>query len=315
MKFFSLVTLSLTALLSAVSASYYKASRMTYYGGPGDEYSTKDPFCQDYSSNVPRDVSGISYYVAISADVLSKSNAKDFCGKKIKLSNAENGRSLTALVVDKCRSCGYGNVDLSVKAFKYLSADHMSVGVLKQVSWCIVDGPSKFACPSSSSSSSSSNSSSKNNTKKTTTTKKSSSSSSSSSSKANAKAGGVYVELEKGTRYGYASVEKKIKYYSGNGYVKFTKPYHNKSNTAVQAYVKMKYEGKYNIIVKYNNPNHGTVTNRIVVNNNVYKINFGKTGSEWKKMSIKAVPFKKGTNFVEVKATDGYMSFDYVYIE
>jgi len=305
MKFLSLVTLSITALCSFVNAYYYKA---TYYGGPGDESSTKDPFCQDYSSKVPSSVSGIPYYVALSADILSKSTAKSFCGLKIKLNNAENGRSLTALVVDKCRSCGYGNVDLSVEAFRYLSKDHLSKGVLKQVSWCIVDGPSQFRCPSSSTSSSSTSSSS-------SSSSKSSSSSSSSSSSTHRSAGGVYVELEKGTRYGYCSIAKSVKYYSGNGYIKFTKAHHNSQRTRVDAYVNVKKAGLYNIKIKYNNPNSKKTTNRIVINNNYYSINFSKTGNSWEKVSLKNVPFKAGKNLVEIRATDGYMNFDYVYIE
>lgn len=311
MKFFSLISLTITALTSLVSADYYQASRITYYGGPGDEYSTKDPFCQDYASNVPSSVSGIPYYVALSADILNKSNAKQYCGLKIKLSNAENGRSLSALVVDKCRSCGYGNVDLSVEAFRYLSADHLSKGVLKQVKWCIVNGPSKFACPSSSSSNKTTT---KKTTTKKTTTKKSSSSSSSSSSTVR-KTGGVYVELEKGTRYGYSSVGTSVKYYSGNGYVKFTKSHHNSQRTRVDAYVNMSKAGLYNLKIKFNNPNSSSVYNRLVVNNNYYSIKFSKTGSSWSKIRLTGIPFKAGKNLVEIRATDGYMNFDYVYIE
>jgi len=306
MKFFSLFTL--TVLLSVVSADY-KSGRVTHYGGPGDEHAIDDPFCQDYSSNVPKSVKNMDYYVAISTDTLTKSNAKDFCGKTIRLYNGETGKSLSAMVVDSCGTCDYGNIDLSVKAFKYLSNNDLDKGVLRQVSWCIEGGPSKFACSSSSSSSNSSKNSS---SKKSTTTTKSTSSSSSSSTR---KAGGVYVELEKGTRYGYSSVERSIKYYSGSGYVRFTRSTHNSTTTSVQAYVKMKKAGNYNIIVKYNNPNSTPVSNRIVINNNVYKIKFGKTGSEWKKMSLKGIPFKEGSNLVGVKASDGYMSFDYIYIE
>jgi len=310
MKFLSLITLTVTALSSLVSADYYQASRITYYGGSGDEWSTMDPFCQDYASNVPRSVSGIKYYVALSADVLTKSNAKSFCGKKIKLSNAENGRSLSALVVDSCRSCGYGNVDLSVEAFRYLSADHLSKGVLKQVKWCIVDGPSKFACPSSSSN----NVTTKKTTTKKTTTKKSSSSSSSSSSTAR-KTGGLYIELEKGTRYGYASVGTSVKYYSGNGYIKFKGASHDGQRTRVDTYVNMSKAGLYNLKIKYSNPNNSAHTNRLVVNNNYYTIKFSKTGSEWAKVKLSGIPFKAGKNLVEIRATDGYMYFDYVYIE
>jgi len=324
MKFLNLVTLSLTALSSFVSADYYHASRITYYGGSGDEDSVKDPFCQDYSSNVDKYLRGMDYYVALSADVLSKSNASSYCGKKIKLNNNENGRSLTATVVDKCRSCGYGNVDLSVKAFKYLSDDHMSKGVLKQVEWCIVDGPSKFACPSSGSSSnktsSKKKSSTKTSTKKTTTTKKSSTkktSSSSSSSSSKKKAGGIYVELEKGSRYGDVSKAYDLKYYSGSGYI-YIDDAEGSSGTRsrVAAKVNLSSAGKYTIKVKYNNSKSSSRKNRIVINDSqVFSIKFSPTGSEWKKLTIENVQFKKGENIVQVRATDGKMSFDYIYIE
>jgi len=313
MKFLKAITLSLTALLTVARADYYKASRITYYGGSGDEDSVKDPFCQDYSSRVDKYLSGVDYYVALSADILGKSNALSYCGKKIKLNNAENGRTLSALVVDKCRSCGYGNVDLSVKAFRYLSDNQMSKGVLKQVKWCIVDGPSKFACPDSSSSSS--NKTTKKTTTKKTTTKKTSSSSSSSSS--SRRAGGIYVELEKGSRYGDVSKAYDIRYYSGSGYIYIGEP-ESRSGTRsrVAAKVNLKYDGKYDIVVKYNNNRSSCRENRIIINdNNVYRINFGKTGSEWKKLTIKGVPFKKGDNVVQVRATDGKMAFDYIYIQ
>ena len=328
MKFFSLISLTVTAFSSLVSAGYYQASRITYYGGPGDEYSTLNPFCQDYASNVPSSVSGIKYYVAMSADILSKSSAKNYCGKTINLSNAENGRNLSAIVVDSCRSCGYGNVDLSVEAFRYLSADKLSKGVLRQVKWCIVDGPDQFACSSSSSSN-------KTTTRKTTTTKKTTTtskkttqkysspsssssysySSSSSTSSSVRKAGGIYVQLEKGSRHGYSSVERRIKYYSGDGYVRFTKASHGSKRTRVEAYVYMKKAGLYNIKVKFNNPNSSSVVNRVVINNNYYSVNFSKTGDSWAKVKLRNIPFKAGKNLVQIRATNGYMSFDYVYIE
>ncbi|ORX83731.1 hypothetical protein BCR32DRAFT_326244 [Anaeromyces robustus] len=312
MKFFNLITL--TSLLSFASASYYKANKVTYYGGSNDNNSERDPFCQDYSDKVPEDLAkhNINYYVAISRDNLSKSTAKSYCGKTIKISNAENGRSLNALVVDRCGSCSYGNIDLSRDAFRYLSNNQMSKGVLKQVSWCVVGGPSTFACPDSSSSG---NKTTKKTTTKKTTTKTTSVKNYSSSSSDHKTAGGIYVELEKGTRYGYASVERKIKYYSGSGYVKFTKSSHNGSTTKVAVKVNMKYAGKYNIKIKYNNPNSSKVSNKVVINNSEYKISFEKSGSEWKKVTLRDVKFNKGENVVAIKASDGYMNFDYIYIE
>ncbi|ORY24423.1 hypothetical protein LY90DRAFT_675205 [Neocallimastix californiae] len=294
MKLYNLFTLT-ASLLSIVSASYYKASRMTYYGGPGDEDSVKDPFCQDYSSKVDKYLTGVDYYVAITAEILSKSNASSYCGKKIKISNAETGRSLTALVVDKCHSCGYGNIDLSVEAFRYLSRDHLSQGVLRQASWCIVDGPSKFACPSSSSSSTSS---------------------SSSSSSSTVSAGGIYIQLEKGTRHGDVSKRYDIKYYSGSGYIYIGSPY-SKSGTrsSVAAKVDLRKSGKYNIIIKYNNSSSSSKENRIVVNDsNVYKVKFGKTGSEWKKLTIEGVRFKSGENIIQVRATDVFLNYIFIFI-
>ena len=338
MKFINLVNLSLLAL-SSVKASMYHASRITYYGGSSDGDSEKNPFCEDYSDRVPHDVGDIDYYVALSSEVLSKSNAREFCGKKIRLSNAENGRSLTALVVDKCGSCDYGDVDLSRKAFKYISNDQMSKGVLKKVSWCIEGGPSKFACSSSDSSSSSNKKTTKKTTKTTKTTKKSSTrttkksstktkttktkttkttkkSTYTTSSSSSRSAGGVYIELEKGTRYGDVSKATSIKYYSGSAYVYIDDAESSSgSRSRVAAKVNLSKSGKYDIVVKYNNSSSKCRENRIIINDsNVYRINFGKTGSDWKKLTIKGVPFKSGQNIIEVRATDGKMSFDYIYI-
>jgi hypothetical protein len=248
--------------------------------------------------------------------------------KKIKLTNAENGRSLTATLVDSCGSCGSRDVDLSRKAFNYLSDGHMSKGELYQVTWCVVGGPGKYSCSDSSSSNNTKKTTKKTTTKKTTkttkttkktTTKKSSTKTTKTSKSSTTtpcerrKTGGVYIELEKGTRYGSASVERKVKDYSGKGYVQFTKA--SSGRTRVAAKVIMKYAGKYNIKVKYNNPNSSKVSNKIVINNSEYKVKFEKSKNDWKKVSIKDVYFKKGENIVAIKAYDGYMNFDYIYIE
>jgi len=327
MKFLSLVTLSLTALCSFVSADYIQCKRATHYGGPGDEDSVKNPFCQDYASNVDKYLRGIDYYVAINDVMLSKSNAKNFCGKTIKIHNKENGRRLSALVVDMCGTCGDKNIDLSVKAFKYLSDNNLNKGVLKQVEWCIVGGSDRYKCPSSdtsSSSSSSSNSKKVTTTKKTTTKKttkktttKTSTRKSSSSSSSSSSSEGIYIELEKGSRYGDVSKAYDIKYYSGSGYIYIGEPEDRSGNRSrVAAKVNLNSSGKYDLTVKYNNSKSGSRKNRIVINDSkVYTIKFEKTGSEWKKMTIKGVELKKGENVFQVRATDGKMSFDYIYIK
>jgi hypothetical protein len=81
MKFFNIIILVLTTLLAFANANI-KASRITYYGSDDRHGSQSNPFCEDYSSNVPNDVRGIDYYAALSTDILTKKTGTSFCGKK-----------------------------------------------------------------------------------------------------------------------------------------------------------------------------------------------------------------------------------------
>lgn len=59
-------------------------------------------------------------------------NGGAFCGKSVRITNTQNGKSITATVADTCPGCGYGSLDLSTGAFGALGS--YDQGVLP-ISW------------------------------------------------------------------------------------------------------------------------------------------------------------------------------------
>lgn len=58
------------------------------------------------------------------------------CYKCVKITNNDNGKSTTVMIVDKCAGCKVGKaIDLTPSAFQLLSPNHgLGVGVLN-ISW------------------------------------------------------------------------------------------------------------------------------------------------------------------------------------
>lgn len=52
----------------------------------------------------------------------AQSNGNPFCGKTVTIT--KGGKSVTAIVVDKCMGCKDFSIDLSNKAFKELGIDY-----------------------------------------------------------------------------------------------------------------------------------------------------------------------------------------------
>jgi hypothetical protein len=73
------------------------------------------------------------YIVALSHLLMgTQSNGNPFCDRSITISYG--GKTVRAVVRDKCMGCAYDNIDVSEKAFKELSPGGLGTGRFK-VDW------------------------------------------------------------------------------------------------------------------------------------------------------------------------------------
>ncbi|KAG0227348.1 hypothetical protein BGW42_002990 [Actinomortierella wolfii] len=75
------------------------------------------------------------YVVALNAHQMGpRSNDNPACNKYVQITNTQNGRTVTAKVLDKCpgASCAFGSLDLSPAAFRQLA--DQSVGRIR-IAW------------------------------------------------------------------------------------------------------------------------------------------------------------------------------------
>ncbi|KAG8996902.1 hypothetical protein FRB94_011001 [Tulasnella sp. JGI-2019a] len=64
-----------------------------------------------------------------------KGSVSSWCGKSVKITNTDNGKSVTVLIADECPDCAHGSIDMSTGAFNKIG--NPATGVLP-ISWTVV---------------------------------------------------------------------------------------------------------------------------------------------------------------------------------
>ncbi|KAI8978054.1 RlpA-like double-psi beta-barrel-protein domain-containing protein-containing protein [Pilobolus umbonatus] len=98
------------------------------FSGDGTYYNTGIGSCGDTNNDN-------ELVVALNAPQMEYSgnpNNNPLCGKRIRVTNKANGKSVTVKIVDMCPPCSYGSVDLSPAAFQQIA--DLSTGRIK-VQW------------------------------------------------------------------------------------------------------------------------------------------------------------------------------------
>ncbi|CEP07985.1 hypothetical protein [Parasitella parasitica] len=113
---------SATTTLSTKKAAQTSSSSGGKYSGEGTYYDVGLGSCGQTNSNS-------ELVAALNAPQMQNGanpNKNPQCGKKIKVTNPANGKSVTVKIVDTCPPCSSGDVDLSPSAFSAIA--DMSLG-------------------------------------------------------------------------------------------------------------------------------------------------------------------------------------------
>jgi expansin (peptidoglycan-binding protein) len=98
------------------------------YTGDGTFYNTGLGSC-GVTSNDNQAIAALNYIQMANS---ANPNKNPNCGKKIKITNVANSKSVTVTVLDTCPTCASGSIDMSPSAFAQIAA--LSTGRIK-ISW------------------------------------------------------------------------------------------------------------------------------------------------------------------------------------